>query len=91
MERIIYTGAIADFYQASNFRLLLMERGYNFSNMRTAGLTPDCKRPVTFIHIRAKEVWIGYVSDNMNEYMGDSRYCITADVEEIRNILQERQ
>lgn len=33
--------------------------------------------------------WIGYVSGNMNEYMSDSRYCITADVEEIRNILQD--
>lgn len=87
MKLIIYTGAIADFYQACDFRLLLMKRGYSFSNIRTAGLKPEYKRPVIFIHIEAKEVWIGYASNDLHEFVNDDRYVITCSCEEIKEIL----
>nr|DAK08438.1 MAG TPA: hypothetical protein [Caudoviricetes sp.] len=91
MERIIYTGAISDFYNGCDFRYILMKKGYHFSSMRTEGLTPDCTRPVIFIHIQAKEVWVGYASSDLHEFMNDDRYFITCSSKDVEKILQEEE
>lgn len=87
IEKIVYTGAIADFY-GGELRTLLFSNGYDFMRSRVEGKCKNCNRAVIVIDIPAKFAWIEYVDDDISVY-DNERCAFTCDIEDVKEFLKQ--
>lgn len=87
--KIIYTGAIADFYHG-DLRYILMNHGFDLMRSRV-DRGKECRRPIIVIDPAARTAWIEYVSEDISEYDNEDVIyeCSPAGVEEIINKITE--
>lgn len=87
--KIIYTGAIAEFYQGE-LRCILLEHGFDLMRSRV-DRGNECNRPIIVIDTAARTAWIEYVSEDISEYDNEDVIytCSPAEVEETINNIEK--